>query len=413
MGLIVQKFGGTSVSSTDKIQQVAEKIIAQKEQGHRVVVVVSAMGGETDRLIQLANAVTNNPDLREYDMLVSSGEQVSVSLLAMALIAKNCPAVSLLGHQAGIHTDSNHSKAHITHVDVKHILKESMAGKVVIVAGFQGVNADGEMTTIGRGGSDTTAVALAVALEAQECQICTDVDGVHTTDPRLVPEASCLPEISFEEMLIMSQSGAKVLHPEAISLAGEHHLPLRIRSTFGDHQGTLITYNKRSIESLVKGIAFKDSLSLLRVYGVSKAASFASQLLQTFQQSGVEVEGLEHHATADQSHASISMLVRKPLCEQASMIIQDQCADISAQLTVTDGMVAKLTVVGFGVKSCDETATKVFNCLSKNGVEPLDCSIRDNDISLTISENELKKSVKLLHFELGLHKIEIKSTKVA
>jgi aspartate kinase len=413
MSLIVQKFGGSSVSTVEKIQAIADKIIHTRSLGHRVVVVVSAMGGETDRLINMAHAITPYPDPREYDMLASSGEQVSVSLLAMALIAKGCPACSLLGYQAGIKTNGHHSKAQITQVETSKILKESISGKVVIVAGFQGVTESGDITTLGRGGSDTTAVALAVALQAIECQICTDVEGVHTTDPRYIPEASCLREISFEEMLAMSRSGAKVLHPEAIAMAGASQLPLRILSTFSNHPGTLISYHKQPRNDLVKGIAFKQNLSLIHIQGIqSEQARLTSELLQALQFHDIEVENLVQH-TSSQDLAEISLMVSQHECARVEGIAKQLIAESQAHCSVVHKSAAQLSIIGLGIKSCDRTSTRIFSCLSQNAIHPLMTALRENEISITISSSDLIKAVKLLHYEFELHKIKSIDAQVA
>ncbi len=257
MALIIQKYGGSSVGTVERIQHVAERVIRAKKEAHDVVVVVSAMQGETDRLIQLAEALTLYPEPREYDALISTGEQVSMALLSMALNAKQCPARSFTGARVGIQTDNVHTKARILEVKTALIQQELAQGQVVIIAGFQGINENGDVTTLGRGGSDTTAVAIAIALHADECQIYTDVDGVYTTDPRLIPEARLLHEISFEEMLEMASLGAKVLQMRSVELASKHNMPVRVLSTFTDSAGTLVTFeDKIMLKRLVSGIAF-------------------------------------------------------------------------------------------------------------------------------------------------------------
>jgi aspartate kinase len=302
MALIVQKFGGSSVGTIERIRLVASRIIAAKQQGHNVVVAVSAMQGETDRLIQLANALTTDPEAREYDVLVSTGEQVSMALLAMALNASGCPARSYTGSQVGIITDHIHTKARILNVKTDLIHKNLTDGFVVVVAGFQGINKHGDITTLGRGGSDTTAVALAAALKADECQIYTDVEGVYTTDPRMIPEASLLSLISFEEMLEMASLGAKVLQMRSVEIASKHNIPIRVLSTFSDHPGTLVTFEEKIMSKrLVSGIAFSREEAIISLTGVPNRAGVEGLILGKVSDANIEIDMIAQNASAKET----------------------------------------------------------------------------------------------------------------
>ena len=299
MAVIVQKFGGSSVGNLDRIHHVAKRVMKARAQGHDVVVVVSAIYGETDRLIRLANALTQHPDPREYDVLISTGEQVSMALLSMALNANQCPARSFTGAQIGIHTDEIHTNARIMHVDTHIIERELREGRVVVVAGFQGVNVDGEVTTLGRGGSDTTAVAIAAALKAHECQIYTDVDGVYTTDPHLISEARLLPQISFEEMLEMASLGAKVLQMRSVELASKHNMPIRVLSTFSEGEGTLVTFEEKVMQKrLVSGIAFTREEAVISLSAVPKQIGIEGRILEKISEAHIEIDMISQTISA-------------------------------------------------------------------------------------------------------------------
>ena len=291
MALIVQKYGGTSVGTAERIQLVAEKVIETKKQGHQVVVVVSAMSGETNRLLSLADSITKSPNPRELDVLLSTGEQVTIALLTMALEVKGCQALSFTGGQVCIHTDSAHNKARIANIEVERVKKELQQGKVVVIAGFQGVNEDGDITTLGRGGSDTTAVAMATALAADECRIYTDVDGVYTADPRIVENAQRLSSLTYEEMLEMASLGSKVLQTRAVEFAGKYNINLRVLSSFEEGPGTLITNEGEIMEAaLISGIAHNSDEAKLTVVGVPDKPGIASTILDPIAAANIEVD---------------------------------------------------------------------------------------------------------------------------
>ena len=312
MALLVHKYGGTSVGSPERIIAVAEKVMAAREQGHSIVVVVSAMSGETNRLLALADAVSDMPVPRELDVLLSTGEQVTIALLSMALEQRGCAARSYTGGQVHIRTDSVHNKARIREIDDKRIHADLGAGRVVVVAGFQGIDDKGNITTLGRGGSDTTAVALAAALKADECQIYTDVDGVYTTDPRVVPEARRLDRITFEEMLEMASLGSKVLQIRSVSFAGRYNVPLRVLSSFEEGNGTLITYEDDKMEqALISGIAFNRDEAKLTIIGVPDTPGVAHKLLGPVADANIEVDMIIQNVAPDGATTDFTFTVNR------------------------------------------------------------------------------------------------------
>src|SRR3990167_5930809 len=340
MALIVQKYGGSSVGSLDRIHQVADKIIQAKEAGHDVVVVVSAMYGETDRLIRLANALTQQPEAREFDMLIATGEQVSMALLSMALNAKQCAARSFTGHQVGIHTDGVHTNARILEVKTDIIQRELNKGNVVIVAGFQGVNAHGDITTLGRGGSDTTAVAIATAVKAHECQIYTDVAGVYTTDPHLVPEASLLPQISFEEMLEMASLGAKVLQMRSVELASKYNMPIRVLSSFADGPGTLVTFeDKIMVKRLVSGIAFSREEAILSLSGIPPHLGMEGRILSKIGDMRIEIDMIAQNMTGEDA-VDFTFTVSRREFTKALKAVEELAEELHATSIKTNSKVA-------------------------------------------------------------------------
>src|SRR3990167_4230949 len=351
MALLVQKYGGSSVGTLDRIRHVASKITQAKQQGHDLVVVVSAMQGETDRLIQMAQALVGSPTPREYDILVSTGEQVSMSLLAMALNANHCPARSYTGQQIGIITDEFHTKARIIDVKTDLLQQELAAGNVIIVAGFQGVNAKGDITTLGRGGSDTTAVALAIALNADECQIYTDVEGVYTTDPRMIPEARLLSHISFEEMLEMASLGAKVLQMRSVELASKHNMPVRVLSTFNEGPGTLVTFEDKIMHKrLISGIAFSQEEAIISLAGIPKQIGLEGLILDKISQAYIEIDMIAQNTTA-QDTVDFTFTVQRREHSKALKIIEDVAKKMGATSVKTNAKVAKLSLVGIGMRS--------------------------------------------------------------
>lgn len=402
MALIVQKYGGSSVGNLDRIHHVAEKVIKAKNDGHHVVVVVSAMYGETDRLIQLANALTQQHDPRELDVLISSGEQVSMALLSMALNAKNCPARSFTGSQIGIYTDSIHTKARILDVKTEIIQRELQQGRIVVVAGFQGVNERGDITTLGRGGSDTTAVAIAAALKADECQIYTDVDGVYTTDPHLIPEARLIPQISFEEMLEMSSLGAKVLQMRSVELASKHSMPIRVLSTFSEGKGTLVTFEDKIMHKrLVSGIAFSREEAIISLSGIPRQIGIEGRILNKVNQANIEIDMIAQNATAEDK-ADFTFTVHRREYPKAMKVIEELSSELGAIHVKTNSKVAKLSLVGIGMRSHTGVASTMFRILGEQGINIQMITTSEIKISVVVDETHLEKGVKAVHqgFEL-------------
>ncbi|HOB62429.1 MAG TPA: aspartate kinase [Candidatus Competibacteraceae bacterium] len=409
MALIVQKYGGTSVGNIERIENVAEKVIGWRERGHQVVVVVSAMSGETDRLIGLAKGITARPSPREFDVLLSTGEQVTIALLCIALEKRGCPARSYTGGQVRILTDDAFNKARICDVEVDAMRGDLDAGRVVVVAGFQGVDEDGNITTLGRGGSDTTGVALAAALKADECQIYTDVDGVYTTDPRVVPEARRLDRITFEEMLEMASLGSKVLQIRAVEFAGKHNVPLRVLSTFVEGPGTLITYEEAfEVEQmekvLISGIAFNRSEAKLTVLGVPDRPGVAFNILGPVSGANIEVDmiiqNISHDGTTD-----FTFTVHRNDFERTLEILKERAAELGAREVSGDTKIAKLSLVGIGMRSHAGVASKMFQALAKEGINIRMISTSEIKISVVVDEKYLELGVRALHEAFELDKV--------
>lgn len=404
MALIVQKYGGSSVGTLDRIQHVASKIIQTKQQGHDVVVVVSAMQGETDRLIQLAQALTSEPDPREYDALVATGEQVSMSLLSMALNSKNYRARSYNSLQIGIQTDDVHTRARILEVKTNAIHQDLSTGHIVVVAGFQGVNARGDITTLGRGGSDTTAVALAAALKADECQIYTDVDGVYTTDPRILPEAALLSQISFEEMLEMASLGAKVLQMRSVELASKHNIPIRVLSTFTDSPGTLVTLEEKVMQKrLVAGIAFSREEALFSLTGVPNRAGMEGHILAEISRANIEVDMIAQTAS-DTEVADFTFTVQRKDHAKTLHVVEALAKELHATTVKSDMQVAKLSLVGIGMRSHAGVASTMFNALGDHAINIRMITTSDIKISVIIDETLLEKGIRAIHSAFELEK---------
>lgn len=402
MGLIVQKFGGTSLGDLERIQHAADIILATRQQGHDVVVVVSAMGGETDRLVELAKTIQPHPDSREYAVLVSTGEQVSMALLAMALIAKGGRARSYTGAQARIRTDNNHRKARIVSVDCDHIRADLAENKVVIVAGFQGYDERGDITTLGRGGSDTSAVALAASLKADECQIYTDVDGVYTADPRIVPGARRMQRVTFEEMLELASLGAKVLQIRAVEFAGKYGVPLRVLSSFAYSEGTLITYEEKGVENpVVSGVAYNRNEAKLTVLNVPDEPGIAASILDPISQAGIEVDMIIQNI-AEQGKTDFTFTVHKDDYEQTIQIVNDVVKNIGAGKVIGDTDIAKISLVGVGMRSHAGIASKMFKALAAEGINIQLISTSEIKISVVVNEKYVELGVRALHaaFEL-------------
>ncbi|MGU4099855.1 aspartate kinase [Pseudomonas aeruginosa] len=404
MALIVQKFGGTSVGTVERIEQVAEKVKKFREAGDDVVVVVSAMSGETNRLIGLANQIMEQPIPRELDVMVSTGEQVTIALLSMALIKRGVPAVSYTGNQVRILTDSAHTKARILHIDDTHIRADLKAGRVVVVAGFQGVDGNGNITTLGRGGSDTTGVALAAALKADECQIYTDVDGVYTTDPRVVPQARRLDKITFEEMLEMASLGSKVLQIRAVEFAGKYNVPLRVLHSFQEGPGTLITIDdeEESMEQpIISGIAFNRDEAKLTIRGVPDTPGVAFKILGPISAANVEVDMIVQNVAHDNT-TDFTFTVHRNDYLNALEILKQTAANIGAREAIGDTNIAKVSIVGVGMRSHAGVASRMFEALAKESINIQMISTSEIKVSVVIEEKYLELAVRALHtaFEL-------------
>lgn len=403
MSLIVQKFGGTSVGNLERIDLVANKIIQAKKQGHDVVVVSSAMNGETDKLIQLGKAICEHPNPRDYDALVSTGEQVSVALLSIALNNKGFPARSYTGAQVQIRTDSVHKKARISHVNPEVIQADLAAGIIPVVAGFQGVNEKGDTTTLGRGGSDTTGVALAAALRADECQIYTDVLGVYTTDPRVVPAARLLQRITFEEMLEMASLGSKVLQIRAVEFAGKYNVPVRVLSTFAEGEGTLITFEDRSMEqALVSGIAFDRNQARLALIGIPDRPGVASRILEVVSNQNIDVDMIVQNVAAHDEVVDFSFTVQRDDYKTAHALMQQLSSEFEIRQVLGDAKVAKLSIIGVGMRSHSGVATTMFKTLAQEGINIQMVSTSEIKISVIIDEKYLELGARSLHTAFGL-----------
>ena len=403
MSLIVQKYGGTSVGSVERIEAVANKIAAFREKGHEVVVAVSAMSGETNRLINLAQEVNDNPNRRELDVLLSTGEQVSISLLCMALNKRDIQAKSYTGHQVRILTDNAFGKARIKDIDSKKIFADLKAGFVTVVAGFQGIDEEGNITTLGRGGSDTTAVALAAALKADECQIYTDVDGVYTTDPRLVPDAKRLDKITFEEMLEMASQGSKILQIRAVEFAGKYSVPLRVLSSFEEGSGTLISFEDDNMEKpLVSGIAYKQDEAKLTIRGIPDQPGVAHKVLGNISKANIEVDVIVQNVAKDDS-ASMTFTVAKSDLPEAEALLKKTAMQLGASEVVSDNEIAKLSIVGVGMRSHAGVAAKMFETLSNEGINIQMITTSEIKITVVIDKRYIELAVRALHsaFELA------------
>ena len=402
MSLIVQKYGGTSVGSLDRIRAVAEKVVAVRGEGHRVVVVVSAMSGETNRLIDLARAIDPVPSPRELDVLLSTGEQVTIALLSMALESRGCPARSYTGGQVHILTDSAFTKARILEIDHRKILKDLDEGRVVVVAGFQGVDAEGNITTLGRGGSDTTAVALAAALKADECQIYTDVDGVYTTDPRIVPRARRLDRVTFEEMLEMASLGAKVLQIRSVEFAHKYGVRLRVLSSFEAGEGTLITSEEEVMEhALISGIAFSRDEAKLTLRGVPDRPGVAFEILAPIGRANIEIDMIVQNMGAD-GLTDFTFTVHRNDYEQALKVLQKTAAELGARDVLGDKQIVKVSLVGVGMRSHAGIASRMFGALAREGINIEMISTSEIKVSVVIDEKYLELAVRALHTEFGL-----------
>ncbi len=406
MALIVQKYGGTSVGSIERINAVADRIIEYKEQGNDLVVAVSAMSGETNRLIALAEAIKPNPKGRELDVLLSTGEQVTIALLSMALETRGYPARSYTGGQVRILTDSMHNKARILNIDEDKIKSDLAKGRVVVVAGFQGVDEDGNITTLGRGGSDTTAVALAAALKADECQIYTDVDGVYTTDPRIVSKARRLEAVTYEEMLEMSSLGAKVLQIRSVEFAQKYNVPLRVLSSFQEGEGTLITSEDNIMEQVqISGITANRDEAKVTLLGVPDKPGVAVAILGPVADAGIEVDMIIQNVGADGT-TDFTFTVHRNDYNQTMEILNQVKKDLNARAVEGDDKIVKVSVVGIGMRSHAGIASKMFSALSEEGINIQMISTSEIKISVVVEEKYLELSVRSLHSAFGLDEEE-------
>jgi len=411
MALLVQKYGGTSVGSIEKIEAVAEKIISYKQQGHDLVIVVSAMSGETNRLTSLARQIDPRVSGRELDVLLTTGEQVTIALLTMALHKRGYDAKSYTGGQVRILTDNSHNKARIISIDADNIGQDLKQGKIIVVAGFQGVDEQGNITTLGRGGSDTTGVALAAALKADECQIFTDVDGVYTTDPRVVAEARRLEKITFEEMLEMASLGSKVLQIRAVEFAGKYEVPLRVLSSFEEGEGTLITSETNEDDTVeqavISGIAFNRDEAQLTINGVADTPGVAHQILGPVSDANIEVDMILQNVGADGT-TDFTFTVHRNDYDTALNILQNIAAELKAREASGNNKIVKLSIVGVGMRSHAGIASKMFEILANEGINILMISTSEIKISVVVEEKYLELGVRALHdgFDLAEYETE-------
>lgn len=407
MALIVQKYGGTSVANPDRIRNVARRVARYKAMGHQIVVVVSAMSGETNRLIALAKEMMPEPDTRELDVIVSTGEQVSMGLTALALMELGIKAKSYTGEQVKILTDNAHTKARILDIDDHNIKQDLNDGYVVVVAGFQGADEFGNITTLGRGGSDTTGVALAAALKAEECQIYTDVDGVYTTDPRVVPEARRLDKITFEEMLELASQGSKVLQIRSVEFAGKYKVKLRVLSSFEEEgDGTLITFEEDKDndmeEPIISGIAFNRDEAKITVLGVPDTPGIAYQILGPIAEANIDVDMIIQNTSADGA-TDFTFTVHKNEMKKALTILREKVQDkIKAREIIGDDKIAKVSVVGVGMRSHVGIASQMFRTLAEEGINIQMISTSEIKIAVVVDEKYMELAVRVLHkaFEL-------------
>ena len=405
MALIVQKFGGTSVGTVERIQEVAKQLIKHQQQGHDLVVVLSAMSGETNRLIALANELNDKPKGRELDVLLTTGEQVTIALLCMALEQQGVHAISYTGSQVKILTDTTHNKARIMEIDGSKIHADLAQGRIVVVAGFQGCDEHGNITTLGRGGSDTTAVALAAALKADECQIYTDVDGVYTTDPRVVPEARRLEHITYEEMLEMASLGAKVLQIRSVEFARNYNVPLRVLSSFKEGGGTLISAEDPNMEqAVISGIAFNRDEAKLTVLGVPDHPGIATKILGPIAKQNIEVDMIiqntGHDATTD-----FTFTVHRNDFQAALEILEHTAKELGAKEIVSDNKITKVSIVGVGMRSHAGIANTMFETLANENINISMISTSEIKISVVVDEKYLELAVRALHLAFNLEKV--------
>lgn len=404
MALIVQKFGGTSVADIEKIKNVAQKIINVKKAGNQVVVVLSAMAGETDRLIGLAHKAADSPDEREYDSLISTGEQVTVTLLAIVLNAMGYSARSFLGFQVKILTDKAYKKARISLIHTDAIKKELKKGTIIIVAGFQGVDKDNNITTLGRGGSDTSAVALAAALKADQCDIYTDVDGVYTTDPNVCNKARRLDKISYDEMLEMAMTGAKVLQPRSVEMAKKYDVPVYVKSTFTDKGGTLVTKEDKDMErEIISGVTYDRDQVKITIVHVPDKPGVAADIFSPLSEKNIFVDMIIQNASLE-GYTDLTFTVSKKDLKDAQKIVESTAKKVGAKKVEVDDQVAKISIIGVGMASHSGVAAKMFKTLAKEGVNIMMISTSEIKISCIIQRKYMELAVSVLHDAFDMEK---------
>lgn len=404
MALLVQKYGGTSVGSAERIEAVADRVLRHKQQGDDIVVVVSAMSGETNRLIELAKSIQPSPDVREMDVLLSTGEQVTIALLTMALLKRGLSARSYTGTQVRITTDDAHGKARIQEIGTEGMRADLDAGRVVVVAGFQGADSKGNITTLGRGGSDTTGVALAAALKADECQIYTDVDGVYTTDPRVVDSARRLEKITFEEMLEMASLGSKVLQIRSVEFAGKYQVPLRVLSSFKEGEGTLITTEEDETmeQPAVSGIAFNRDEAKLTLKGVPDVPGIASKILGPVSEANIEVDMIVQNVSEDGT-TDFTFTVHRNEYDKTISILEKIEQELGAKATLSNAKIAKVSIVGVGMRSHAGVATTMFKALAEESINIQLISTSEIKVSVIIDEKYMELAVRALHSAFKLN----------
>jgi aspartate kinase len=397
MSLIVQKFGGTSVANLERIRKVAERVIETKRKGNDVVVVLSAMAGETDRLLRLAHEITETPNPREVDVLISTGEQVSVALFSITVQSLGYKAVSLLGHQVRIITDNAYGRARISEIDTRRIMEEIRKDRIVVVAGFQGQDEQGNITTLGRGGSDTTAVAVAAALKAQVCEIYTDVEGVFTTDPNICPKARKLKKISYEEMLEMASLGAKVLEIRSVEFAKKYKVPVHVRSTFTHKEGTMVVPEDKSMEKiLVSGITYNKNEARITITKVPDKPGTASKIFTPISEAGVVVDMIIQNTSAE-GLTDLTFTVPKNDFKKTMTIVKKVAKEIKAEQVLGDENIAKVSIIGLGMRNHAGVATTMFSALAKEGINIMMISTSEIKISCVIDEKYTELAVRTLH----------------
>jgi aspartate kinase len=404
MGLVVQKYGGTSVANVEKIKNVAAKAIREKEAGHDVIVVLSAMAGETNRLIDLAHSAAESPNEREYDSLISTGEQVTITLLSIVLNSMGYRSRSFLGFQVKILTDKAYQKARISMIDTDAIQKELNKGTIVVVAGFQGVDDENNITTLGRGGSDTSAVALAAALNAERCDIFTDVDGVYTTDPNVCAKARRLDKISYDEMLEMAMTGAKVLQPRSVEMAKKYNVPVYVKSTFSDEGGTLVTKEDQEMErEVLSGITYDRDQAKITVVHIPDKPGIAANLFTPLSERNISVDMIIQNASA-QGFTDLTFTVSKKDMKEAQKIVEATAKEIGAQNVEVDDGVAKVSVIGVGMVSHSGVAAKMFKTMAAEGINIMMISTSEIKISCVIQRKYTELAVTVLHDAFHLEK---------